>query len=366
MNKKILEIVDVSKHFGRRHVLRNISLHVDSGEIVCLLGRSGAGKTTLLRVIAGLTKPSSGHVLINGEPQLGVPTQDRNLGFVFQNPEAVMPHMTVFENVAFPFRVGKRKGKSGNWRRAVYRSLELFELQPHAQSYPTTLSGGERQRVALARSFVYNPAILLLDEPLRSLDNLLRDMLVGQILDMRRNFGSTMIYVTHDEREALAMGDRIALLIEGELGQISSPFDFVKEPASERIAELTGAWNLLEGKVESEGLPLHVVVRDANDPLILDTSERLRKGEEVTVGIPISSIECVTSGDQSSPEGKIRISARIKRLIPWYGNYRILAEYEEHTLKVDVAPDTVDTYPNGEITLQFPVNSVRIWAKKPS
>jgi spermidine/putrescine ABC transporter ATP-binding subunit len=213
---------------------------------VTLLGPSGSGKTTLLRILAGLVMPTGGSIHIGGRDITYLPSEKRDIGMVFQN-YALFPHMTVFENVAFPLRI-RRKGKKEIAQR-VGEALELVGLPQLGHRYPGQLSGGQQQRVAIARALVFKPGVLLMDEPLGSLDKRLRQQLQLEIRNLQKNVGITTIYVTHDQDEAFTISDRIAVMDKGGILQVASPAEIYRAPAARFVADFVGDLNCIEGRV---------------------------------------------------------------------------------------------------------------------
>ena len=240
----------LTKHFDDTPVVKGISLTVADGEFFSLLGPSGCGKTTILRMIAGFTFPTSGTVLFDDEDVTHLPANRRNTGMVFQN-YALFPHMTVFENVAFGLRTRKVAGPEIADR--VAHALGLVGLAGLEQRPVPQLSGGQQQRVALARAVVIEPDLLLLDEPLSNLDAKLREETRDQIRALQTTLGITAIYVTHDQEEALAVSDRIAVMEEGECRQLDRPDVIYRRPANRFVAAFMGNMNLWEGVVATEG-----------------------------------------------------------------------------------------------------------------
>lgn len=228
----------------------DLSLAIGAGEFVTLLGPSGCGKTTTLRLIAGYLTPDTGRIRVDGvelsSPQEVVPPDRREMGMVFQN-YAVWPHKTVFENVAFGLRI--RRVAAETMKARVERVLELVNLAGLERRYPSELSGGQQQRVALARSIVVEPAILLLDEPLSNLDAKLRERMRVELKQLQRRTGITFVYVTHDQAEALALSDRIAVMHEGRLHQYGTPRDVYRRPADRIVADFMGLVNVLPARV---------------------------------------------------------------------------------------------------------------------
>lgn len=228
----------VVKEFGSFRALQEVSLTVNDGEFVALLGPSGCGKTTLLRIIAGLETQTSGRVVIGGKDVSDLSPRKRGLAMVFQN-YAVFPHMTVFENVAFGLRM--QKASQADVKRKVERAAALLHIESYLDRYPAKLSGGQRQRVAVARALAVEPAVLLMDEPLSNLDALLRLEMRTELKAVLREAGTTTIYVTHDQTEAMGLADRIAVMYGGKIDQIGSPLDIYATPATRFVGGFIGS-----------------------------------------------------------------------------------------------------------------------------
>lgn len=243
-----LRVVDLSKSFGDFLALKNISLSVDEGELICFLGPSGCGKTTLLRAIAGLDFQSSGRIIQAGEDISALAPTERDFGIVFQS-YALFPNMTVAKNVGYGLNSRKLARSATNAR--VAELLELVGLPDSGPKYPSALSGGQQQRVALARALATSPGLLLLDEPLSALDAKVRIRLRHEIKDLQRRLGITTILVTHDQEEALAMADRIVVMNHGVIEQVGSPTDIYREPQTLFVADFIGAMNQLPGRAVS-------------------------------------------------------------------------------------------------------------------
>jgi putative spermidine/putrescine transport system ATP-binding protein len=242
-----LAVEQVTRRFGDVAALDGISLHVERGEFLTLLGPSGCGKTTLLMTIAGFAAPDAGRILLDGAPIDHLPPERRNLGMVFQG-YALFPHLTVAENVAFPLRVrGRPRREIGTRTRQM---LETVQLDGLADRYPRQLSGGQQQRAALARALVFEPSLVLLDEPLSALDKNLRTDLQLELKDLHRRVGVTFIYVTHDQQEAMSMSDRIVILRQGRVVQEGTPAALYETPATRFVAGFLGRSNFLSGRVE--------------------------------------------------------------------------------------------------------------------
>jgi ABC-type Fe3+/spermidine/putrescine transport system ATPase subunit len=257
MSEAVLEFRLVVKRFGAVNAVDGVSFSIAPGEVFTLLGPSGCGKTTTLRLVAGLEEPDGGEILIRGTavaaPDRGLfaAPEKRQLGMVFQT-YAIWPHLSVFENVAFPLRV--RREAHDDVRRRVLQALEVVGLGGLEERGATQLSGGQQQRVALARALVYEPAILLLDEPLSNLDAKLREQMRVEIRALQRKLGLTVLYVTHDQAEAMTLSDRIAVVNCGRFEQVGAPEDVYEHPATPFVAEFLGRTVSFEGKIsKTEG-----------------------------------------------------------------------------------------------------------------
>jgi len=238
----------VKSYDGKTNAVDDVSIDVARGEFVTFLGPSGSGKTTTLLMIAGFENPSSGAIELDGRNLALSKPYRRNIGMVFQN-YALFPHMTAQENVMFPLRM--RHFPKGEIEQRAERMLALVGLSAFAQRYPRELSGGQQQRVALARGLVFNPDVVLLDEPLGALDKNLREQMQVEIKRIHRELGVTMIYVTHDQTEAMTMSDRIAVFSDGRLAQMGTPLDVYQRPANRFVAEFVGDSNFFAGTVDA-------------------------------------------------------------------------------------------------------------------
>ena len=246
----LLEVRQIAKRFSSRKVLKSISLQVASGEFLTLLGESGSGKTTLLRLIAGFEQPTSGEIWMNGARLDSLPPYKRRVNTVFQH-YALFPHLSVADNVAYGLRVTGTAASEIPSR--VAAALRMVKMQDYAAARPAKLSGGQQQRVALARALINRPQLLLLDEPLSALDANLRKQMQGELKSLQRELGITFLFVTHDQAEAMALSDRIALLKDGALEQVASPREIYARPATSYTAEFIGQTNLLHAEV-TQGL----------------------------------------------------------------------------------------------------------------
>ena len=253
-----IELKNIDKFYGENHVLKNIDLTVEDGDFMTLLGPSGCGKTTTLRVVAGLERPQNGTIYMDGREVVNAPEQffeapsKRGLNLVFQS-YALWPHMTVFDNVAFGLTV--KKAPKEEIKTRVENALARMRIGEFAQRYPSELSGGQQQRVAIARAIVSEPKVLLLDEPLSNLDAKLRVEMRSELKRLHRELGTTVIYVTHDQVEALTMSTKIAIFFEGELEQVDTPMNVYQNPISLRVADFIGnpRINFIDGKAQRDG-----------------------------------------------------------------------------------------------------------------
>jgi sulfate transport system ATP-binding protein len=265
-----IEIRDIYKQFGNFTALNNVSLDIESGELVALLGPSGCGKTTLLRIIAGLETPDQGRIAFSGEDTTHMHVRERQVGFVFQH-YALFRHMTIFENVAFGLRVKPRgqRPAEAEIQRKVHDLLELVQLDWLADRYPSQLSGGQRQRIALARALAVEPKVLLLDEPFGALDAKVRKELRRWLRRLHDELHVTSIFVTHDQEEALEVADRVVLMNKGQIEQVGSPQDVWNHPASRFVYGFLGDVNLFHGRAHQG----EVLIGSAHQAVRLHTPE---------------------------------------------------------------------------------------------
>lgn len=246
----IVELQSIKKSYGSVQALAGVDLKIKEGEFLTLLGPSGSGKTTILQLIAGMIHPTAGRIVVDGLDVTDLPPGERNLGMVFQN-YALMPHMTIFDNIAFPLKI--RSVSRNEIRSRVEEVLSLIKLPDIGSRFPRELSGGQQQRVALARCIVYKPKLILMDEPLGALDKKLREAIQIEIKQIHAQLGATILYVTHDQEEALTMSDRIVLMCDGKIEQDSEPSEMYFNPCSVFAADFIGSSNLIDGQVTGVG-----------------------------------------------------------------------------------------------------------------
>ena len=288
-----IELKNIDKYYGSNHVLKNLNLTIEDGAFMTLLGPSGCGKTTTLRVLSGLENPQNGVILMNDEKivdaatEFFTPPDKRKLNLVFQS-YALWPHMTVFENVAFGLRI--KKLAKEEIKRKVDQALERLQILEYSARYPSELSGGQQQRVAIARAIVSDPELLLMDEPLSNLDAKLRMDMRSEIKRLHMEMGTTVVYVTHDQSEALTMSTHIAVFFNGELKQVDTPINVYTNPANLEVAAFIGTprTNFVEGRAryEDESLKVDTVIGEYSYKEETFTGEEKKTGEfKVVVGI---------------------------------------------------------------------------------
>jgi putative spermidine/putrescine transport system ATP-binding protein len=296
-----LSVRNLSKTYGPVTALGGASLEMAEGEFLTLLGPSGSGKTTLLMLIAGLVQPSGGEIWIDGKLATYAAPDKRDIGVVFQN-YALFPHLTIAENIAFPLRM--RRMPAARIRAEVARVLEIVQLSHVASRLPRELSGGQQQRIALARCIVYGPSIILMDEPLGALDRKLRDQMQMEIKRLHERLGITILYVTHDQDEAMTMSDRICLMNQGQIEQIGTPQDLYFRPATRFVADFLGESNILSGRAETGGL-----IRAEGGTLVrAEEAGMFRQGDAVTVVVRPENLRLLAAGERADNvlEGTLR------------------------------------------------------------
>jgi putative spermidine/putrescine transport system ATP-binding protein len=338
--KNMLELRGVSKHYGATVALDRVDLDVAEGEFVTLLGPSGSGKTTLLKIIVGFEAPTEGTVSLRGRDISGLPPADRGIGMVFQQ-YALFPHMTVADNIAYGL---KRRG----WPKAkrderVAEMLDLIQLSGYGSRRPTELSGGQQQRVALARALAYGPEILLMDEPLGALDRLLRLEIEEQIRHIHRELGTTVVYVTHDQQEALALSDRIAIMRDGHILAIDTPEALYFRPQSEFVAGFFAGSNLLPVELVGNEGPGRAKVRFDGQVVSCPAASEL--GDKVKLAVRRRSLHT------RPVENALVIRGRVDETL-LFGDERQVSVDVPNAGKVVAALDARDS---GEISVDKPI-----------
>ncbi len=303
-----VELVNVSKVYGRgQRAVDRVSLQVQDGEFLVLVGPSGCGKSTLLRMVAGLEEVTEGEVRIGGRVVNDVPPKDRDIAMVFQN-YALYPHMTAFENMAFGLRLRKRPPAEVD--RTVRETAVLLGLEPLLERKPKELSGGERQRVALGRAMVRHPKVFLFDEPLSNLDAKLRVQMRAEINRLHQRVKATMIYVTHDQVEAMTLGERIAVLKSGAVQQVADPFTLYQQPANVFVAGFMGSppMNFFAASVPPQG-PIALQVGGVSIPLPAESARALEplRGGTITVGVRPEDLTLQSTRPGGRFEGRVEL-----------------------------------------------------------
>ena len=346
----------LSKSFGTSPAVRDVSLELDPGEILVIVGPSGSGKTTFLRLLAGFETPDEGTISLNGRTMAGpgtwVPPEARHLGMVFQD-YALFPHMTVFQNVAFGLNGWPRRTRD----RRTRQMLEMVHMDHLSRRYSHQLSGGEQQRVALARSLAPNPLALLLDEPFSNLDPQLRDQLRAGVKNILRTSGVTAVYVTHDQREALYMGDRVAVLNGGSMEQVGPPEEVYHQPSTRFVARFLGTADFIPGTVTEDGLVTEIG--------LLRSTVRLSGGTEVEV---MTRPDDVSISPSDNGLGRV-ISRDFRGMYYLYGlslpSGVVVHSLQHHTayypqgtsVDVTLKPDQTQTcFANGEPAAELPAS----------
>lgn len=299
---RAIELKGVSKTYASAMALHPIDLAVEKGEFLTLLGPSGSGKTTLLNMIAGATGPTTGTIILDGRDITRLPPRDRGIGMVFQN-YALMPHMTVFENVAYPLRA--RRQPAETIRTKVQDALERVGLRGFEDRKPRQLSGGQQQRVGIARCIVFSPSIIMMDEPLGALDENLREQMQGEIKRLHEELRTTIIYVTHDQEEALNMSDRVCLMNMGQIAQVGTPDDLYFRPRNRFVAEFIGDSNIISGRVSCNGR----LIIAGNHSVPIPGGLR-DEGAELMVMVRPENVQ-ICGIDQYAPEGSDVLAGKI-------------------------------------------------------
>lgn len=272
-DKPLVSLRNLNRHYGDFAAVDNISLDIKDGEFLTFLGSSGSGKSTTLSMLAGFETPSSGEILVNGQSLINVPPHKRDIGMVFQR-YSLFPHLSVRDNIAFPLAI--RKLAAAERERRVDAMLKLVQLEQFAHRRPSQLSGGQQQRVAIARALVYEPRILLMDEPLGALDKKLREDLQDELRQLHRRLGITIVYVTHDQEEAMRLSQRIAIFSHGKIVGLGSGYDLYQNPPNAFVASFLGNSNFL--KLKAQG---NAVATFEGQPLSIRLTAGLQTGQDV-------------------------------------------------------------------------------------
>jgi len=346
-----LNLQDVAKSFGNTEVIKSASLEIAAGEFVVFVGPSGCGKSTLLRLIAGLDVVSDGHIVVGGKDVTRLPPIERHVAMVFQS-YALYPHMSVGENIAFPLKIG---GMPKAQRLSKARdAARLLQLEPLFDRKPKQLSGGQRQRVAIGRAIVKQPGIFLFDEPLSNLDAELRVQMRLELAKLHSDLAATMIYVTHDQVEAMTLADRIVVLRAGVIEQVGTPLELYHNPRNEFVAGFIGSpkMNFIDAKVETRSQTALLMRAEAMGGLTFPISASrsgAKPGDQVRVGVRPDAIR-VTAGGSAA---KVLVTERLGNVNHHYvtvGNQQLCIESKDaglgagETIHVAIDPDDVHTF----------------------
>jgi len=365
-----LVIENLTKRYGTVTAIENVNITVADGEFVTLLGPSGCGKSTTLQSIAGLDAPTAGRIRVGNKiyfsaaERINLPPEERGCGLVFQS-YALWPHMTVAANVAFPLKL--RKVGAAERERRVAEALALVEMKDHADRYPHQLSGGQQQRVALARTIVYEPEILLLDEPLSNLDAKLRERARIWLCALQRKLGVTTVYVTHDQTEALNMSDRIVVMSAGRVAQIASPKDIYTMPADEFVADFIGVTNLIEGRIEKRlSVAAAEISLSGGKTITVAVSERAVEGGSVVIVVRPEHLDIVRDSqgltgaqelDRAQQlDGANLLAATVAAKSYLGGKYEYILQFGQQKLRVESAHEHF----NGDVLVRIPKDGLHI------
>ncbi|GLH82284.1 polyamine-transporting ATPase [Bradyrhizobium sp. SSBR45G] len=351
MDSPFISFRQVVKRFGALTVVDHLDLDITRGEFIALLGPSGSGKTTLLMMLAGFEQPSGGTIMVDGQRVDGLPPHKRNMGVVFQN-YALFPHMSVRDNIAFPLKM--RNTPRDEIATRVARVLDMVKLSAMAERKPAQLSGGQQQRVALARALVFEPKVVLMDEPLGALDKKLREQMQLDIRDLHRRLGLTIVFVTHDQDEALTMSDRIAVFNHGRIEQIGPPREIYELPRTPFVAEFIGETNLLPCKVAAQaGEAVHLTTASG-----LSLSAHAGAGRIAGADVQVSiRPEAIRINDHAAATAN-RLTARIMDAVYFGDHMRLVAEVGAQRLiiKGDRMSEAAEV--GSEVALSFAASDV--------
>ncbi|MBX3582258.1 MAG: ABC transporter ATP-binding protein [Rhizobiaceae bacterium] len=352
MNTKAISLAKIVKTYGSQKVLHGVDLDVAAGEFVSMLGPSGSGKTTLLKIIAGFEDPDSGDVSIGDRSMAGVPPEHRNIGVVFQN-YSLFPHMDVATNIGFPLRM--RKVSRNEQQKQVERVLSLVALDGYGKRMPNQLSGGQQQRVAIARAIVFEPDILLMDEPLGALDRRLRGDMQLEIKALHERLGITIVYVTHDQDEALSMSDRVVVFNRGGIEQVGTPSDVYRHPSTLFVADFLGDSLALTGKAGVDG----VQIPGLATPVPIGSSGP--HGDVKLLWRP-DQVEVVSDAPDAAALDGGRLAVRANVLTAAYAGtaLRLRVEIPGGDIGIVAAPDRASISAGETIGLMLPLDQVTI------
>ena len=347
--KAFVEFQRVQKSYdGEVLVVKDLNLSVARGEFLTMLGPSGSGKTTCLMMLAGFETATHGEILLDGKPINNIPPHKRGIGMVFQN-YALFPHMTVGENLSFPLEV--RKFNKIDREAKVKRALDMVEMGDFLSRRPSQLSGGQQQRIALARALVFEPELVLMDEPLGALDKQLREKMQFEITDLAHKLGITVVYVTHDQTEALTMSDRVAVFNDGVIQQIAAPDTLYESPDNSFVAQFIGENNTLEGMVKEIKNGVALVQLDSGDLINCKPINVTKPGERTRVSIRPERVEY---NKDRLKKGVHTLKAEVLEFIYMGDIFRTrlrVAGNDEFIIKTRNAPDQIRLQPGTEIEI---------------
>jgi len=350
-----VELKNLYKHFGEVVAVNDLTLTIERGSFTCLLGPSGCGKTTTLRMISGFMEPTSGELLISGKSQRGIPPHLRNTSIVFQE-YALFPHMTVRQNVGYGLKV--HKTPKVELEKRVNRILDFIGLTAMADRSPSSLSGGQQQRVALARSLVMEPEVLLMDEPLSNLDAKLRVKVRTELKDIQRRLGITTVYVTHDQEEALAMSDKIAVMNDGVLQQYGTPWELYFKPDNRFVADFIGANAFVRVRIKQlseAGVQLGIGEQSIELPRKAVAMDVEKQGADAILSLRPESIHISSAkdGDEAAGDGSWRLvgTVAMHQFLGAYVRYWVQVEGQE--VIIDDHNPKVRGILSGEVVLRL-------------
>jgi putative spermidine/putrescine transport system ATP-binding protein len=353
-----LRLESVVKTYGDHTAVAGVSLDIEQGEFVTLLGPSGSGKTTTLNMIAGFITPTAGAIVLAGRHVESVPAHKRNIGVVFQD-YALFPHMTVDQNVAFPLR--QRRLPRSEIAEKTRETLRMVNLEAFGDRYPSQLSGGQRQRVAVARAIVFDPQLLLMDEPLGALDRALRERLQIEIRRLHQELGVTVLYVTHDQSEAFALSDRIAICNDGRIEQVGPGSELYEHPETVFVASFLGESNIFEGTLVTGGDPSHVRCGGLE---LLAAPSGVSEGDHVALVVRPERITIAGAGELASlrDRGLNACPGRVRELRYFGAERKLWVEIGEGltALVTARAEERLEVMPGDEVAIAWPVAAANL------
>lgn len=331
----ILKVNSLGKNFGKVKAIEDINFEAKEGEVLSLLGPSGCGKTTTLRCIAGFESPDQGEILLNNKNITHISPEQRGIGMVFQN-YALWPHMTVYGNLAFGLQI--RKIPKDEIKKRIKRVLSMVQLEGFEDRFPRQMSGGQQQRIAMARALVFEPGIMLLDEPLSNLDAQLREEMRFEFIELQKKLGITAVYVTHDQAEALVISHKILILNQGEMIQLGTPKEIFSNPRNKFVAGFIAVTSFMDGKVDSLAEEQKKVIVKTDDGLTIQgNNNNLSVGQRVSVAIRINTVYFIQDEDEIEKKsvnifkGKIIQSSYLGNIVDYkisVGNWMVRTNTE--------------------------------------